>query len=97
MRWNLAASDDSLSKFLKLHLQSGRLGTLNSRFLLLGGTVAQVWPLEQAHDGLGLHQRTRHPVHQARDRRHQSGCRRQALRRFNTFCRALDAILSPQA
>lgn len=90
----LVTSAEVLQELLHLYLPAGRLGGLSASFQLLGDSVTQVWPLEQADVELGRQLHSRFPALQARDLCHLASCRRRNVRQIKTFDRALDATFS---
>ena len=87
----LATSAEVLQELLHRYLRRNRRPVLNAAFDLVGSTVDEIWPVEEADVGLARDLSARHPGLEARDLVHLACCIRRKPRDLMTFDRGLAA------
>ncbi len=86
----LVTSAEVLQELLHNYLRRNRRWLLDAVFDLVGGTIDQVWPVEQADVELARNLAVQHPGLEARDLVHLACCLRHKPTRLMTFDRGLD-------
>ena len=87
----LATSAEVLQELLHRYLRRDRWPLLDAAFDLVGSTVDEVWPVEQADVELARNLSARHRGLEARDLVHLACCIRREPRKLMTIDRGLAA------
>lgn len=87
----LVTSAEVLQEILHNYLRRDRRWLLDAAFDLVGRTVDEVWPVEQADVEMARNLAVQHPGLEARDLVHLACCLRYRPKELMTFDRGLDA------